>query len=234
MWFAIYQVTETKGKGENMAKGVGLTSTMANILVAEVMSQIKKVGHVQEIVVCGSLRRKKPIVKDVDLAIFTDSENYDEVWDSVPHDVKWETRGTISRRWYYKEIKIDARIFKPLHRGAALLTRTGSAKLNVVMRGIAKKQGFLLNEYGIHKDGRNLSAGWSEKQIFLFLGLKYLEPEQRSEPSMEKKQVEWIVPSKSGNGDHKVMQVEGHLQCDCMGYKYRRTCWHVEHVLTLS
>jgi DNA polymerase/3'-5' exonuclease PolX len=213
-----------------MAKGKEFRADEALAIAEEIKSYLKT-ESIDEVVVCGSIRRKKPLVKDVDLAIFSYSSDSSEIWALLP-EVKWETQGPVSRRWYYKGIKFDARIFHPIHKGAALLTRTGSAKLNIVMRGEAKRQGFLLNEYGIYKGERNLSAGWNEKQIFAFLGFKYKEPEERGELAFApkvKKNREWKVESKSGNGEYTVsLDSDGGLKCDCTGFKFRMSCWHTE------
>ena len=216
-----------------MANGKQFSAEEAVKLANEIKAFLVEDELIEEVVVCGSIRRKKAKVGDVDLAIFAETESYCKIWDRIPSTVEWETRGPVSRRWYYKGLKFDARIFKPAHRGAALLTRTGSARLNIVMRGEAKKQGFLLNEYGVFKDDRNLSLGWNEKQIFTFLGFEYKKPEERSDITIEVKvreQSEWIVPSKSGSGEYRVWFDDGEFRCECKGFKFRRSCWHTKFI----
>jgi DNA polymerase/3'-5' exonuclease PolX len=57
---------------------------------------------------------------------------------------------------------------------------TGSAYNNVKMRRKAKKLGYTLSQYGIkNKDGENLTAGFSEKEIYEFLGYDYVSPLKR-------------------------------------------------------
>lgn len=64
----------------------------------------------------------------------------------------------------------------------AKLYFTGSMQLNVQMRTIAKERGLNLNEYGFKKFNKNAKLPdhlSTEQDIFKFLGMSYLEPNQR-------------------------------------------------------
>jgi len=64
----------------------------------------------------------------------------------------------------------------------ALLYFTGSAELNKVMRSKALELGFSINEHTIvHKDTNEpvKQLFESEACIFKFLGMEYIEPENR-------------------------------------------------------
>ena len=63
----------------------------------------------------------------------------------------------------------------------ALLYFTGSGPFNVAMRNFALSKGYSLSEYGL-KDANGKFVGdafRTEEDIFEFLGLKYIPPEQR-------------------------------------------------------
>ena len=63
---------------------------------------------------------------------------------------------------------------------SALLYFTGSAELNQKMRQIAKKMGYKLSEYGLTKISDNSHIEiTSEKDIFNFLNMDYLKPNER-------------------------------------------------------
>jgi DNA polymerase/3'-5' exonuclease PolX len=50
------------------------------------------------------------------------------------------------------------------------------------MRGIAKRQNYKLNEYGLYKLENNKERNiqiYSEKDVFDILGMSYLEPHER-------------------------------------------------------
>jgi DNA polymerase beta len=67
----------------------------------------------------------------------------------------------------------------------ALLYFTGSGPFNVAMRNYAIEKGYSLNEYGLKclsgpREGGFVNAGFEkEEDIFAFLGLKYVKPEDR-------------------------------------------------------
>ena len=69
-------------------------------------------------------------------------------------------------------------ITKPSTWPAATLYFTGNKELNVRMREIAKSHNLTLNEYGLSNELINIPVT-SEKDIFHFLGMDYIEPEDR-------------------------------------------------------
>ena len=57
---------------------------------------------------------------------------------------------------------------------------TGPAKYNILMRMIAKKKGFRLNEYGLYdRESGDYVAGDTERSIFEALGMEYKAPTER-------------------------------------------------------
>jgi DNA polymerase beta len=67
--------------------------------------------------------------------------------------------------------------------GSALLYFTGSDRFNVAFRQHALHKGYTLNEYGLtplHSEARPVPALPSEKDLFHFLGLEYVEPWERT------------------------------------------------------
>jgi hypothetical protein len=214
-----------------MAKGKKLPWIQATALAKQMVEKLAAPLCVAHVDTCGSIRRQKSEVADVDIVVTTETEDYDKVWATIPKGCEYETRGPVSRRFHWKGMKFDVRISKQRHRGAALLTRTGPAKFNIVMRGHAKKLGYKLNEYGVFKGDRLLTDGFSEQRIFEFLGLAYIPPEDRTAgvrvAPKTKKPDEWEVPSSSGNGTYTVKLENGELTCTCPGFTYRRSCRHV-------
>ncbi len=67
----------------------------------------------------------------------------------------------------------------------AILYFTGSDRFNVAMRAYAQEQGFTMNEHNIQPltvaaRGRELPQFKTERDIFNFLGLRYIKPEERT------------------------------------------------------
>ncbi len=75
-------------------------------------------------------------------------------------------------------LQVDIRLVPQESYGAALLYFTGSKDFNVKMRRDAITQGYLLNEYGLMKQGEYV-AGQTEEEVFETLGMKYVEPKNR-------------------------------------------------------
>ena len=77
--------------------------------------------------------------------------------------------------------RIDVRYVPADSYPFAVLYYTGSAKLNVIMRQAAIKQGLSLSEYGLKdKLGKMVRGLKSERDIFAYIGLDYIKPEDRN------------------------------------------------------
>ena len=80
--------------------------------------------------------------------------------------------------------KVDIKFYSSSTYYSAILYFTGSKTFNINMRQIAKKKGYLLNEYGLFKISKgsiNLIPEKikSEKNIFDILGIPYISPSNR-------------------------------------------------------
>jgi len=133
--------------------------------------------------IAGSLRRKKPFVRDIDIlassgdsekimGVFTKADFVQEVLSHGP------TKSSVRLRSAAGGIQVDLRVVEDDSFGAALLYFTGSKDFNIKIRGRALDQGYKVNEYGLFKKEKNL-AGREEKDIFEKLGLSYIPPELR-------------------------------------------------------
>ena len=68
-----------------------------------------------------------------------------------------------------------------------LLYFTGSSQFNVEMRNHVISLGYSLNEYGLKKNGEFIKEPFeTEKDIFKFLGIKYVEPKDRKLGNLKK------------------------------------------------
>ena len=78
--------------------------------------------------------------------------------------------------------RVDIMITSEKEYPFAILYFTGSANFNPKMRQIALDKGFSLNEYSLThlNSGEDLDRIFhSEKEIFEFLGMEYVDPENR-------------------------------------------------------
>lgn len=130
--------------------------------------------------IAGSLRRKKEIVKDIDiLAAASDSSkvmeafvNYQDVREVI---AKGDTKTSVTLK---SGINTDLRVVTEKEFPYALHHFTGSKEHNTAMRHKAKQMGIKMNEYGLFK-GDKLIECKSEEEVFNKLGLLYIPPELR-------------------------------------------------------
>jgi DNA polymerase/3'-5' exonuclease PolX len=141
--------------------------------------------------ICGSFRRKKSTSNDIDLLVTSYENNKDNLTKIVNELTKQkfiierlsgedsETKFMGLCKYSNSEIRrIDIRYVEIESFFPAYLYFTGSYEFNERMRGIAKRQGYKLNEYGLYKQDKNIQI-YSEKDVFDILGMNYLEPNER-------------------------------------------------------
>ena len=139
---------------------------------------------VQKAIVCGSTRRMKETVGDLDiLAISNKSEKVMDFFTKLPDVDNTISRGpTKTTVWLKIGISCDIRVVEKENFGAAMQYFTGNLSHNVKMRQIAIKKSLRLNEYGLFdKKNKNVSAGENEEEIYKTLGLDWMEPEMRED-----------------------------------------------------
>jgi len=175
---------------ENILKGIEfLKKYMGQYLFGDVYAvaeglreRLKKAFAEHPIEVCGSIRRRKEVVRDIDiLAAGEDYERITSAFISAPEVEEVLLRGDTKTSCRLKTgIEADLRVVSREAFPYALLYFTGSKEHNVRLRGMAKKRGWKLNEYGLF-DGENLIPCGSEEEIFRALGLSYIPPELRED-----------------------------------------------------
>ena len=132
-------------------------------------------------------RDPNPLAKDLLECVVSELRKRDLLTDILSHGpvavkalVRLPQPGSKARR-------IDLNFAPFTRRAFYTLAKTGDADLMVHLRAKAKANGWALNEYGIGPHNQNGSA-WTknlldaeeESQIFEFLKVPYLEPEERS------------------------------------------------------
>jgi len=162
-------------------KGEYLTGEVYPIAynIREKLQAIVMEGAVE---VCGSVRRRKEIVRDIDILVGGgDSGHVTSFFTSLPEVDEIIVSGETKTSCRLKSgIEADLRIVSSEEFPYALMYFTGSKEHNVKLRGIAKKKGFKLNEYGLF-EGENLVKLKNEEAIYSTLGLAYVPPELRED-----------------------------------------------------
>ncbi len=150
-------------------------------IVRAIEKEIGRLKSVKKVITCGSVRRMKETVGDIDiLAIAKDSLEVMEFFTSMPMVEKIIAKGD-TKSSVRLDIGIDAdlRVVREKSFGAAKQYFTGNKDHNIELRKIAIKKGWKLNEYGLFDKKSRLIAGRDEKEIYKKLGLDWMPPEMR-------------------------------------------------------
>lgn len=167
-----------KGHGERVLLAIALP--VANRVV-EILSSMNEVSHIS---IAGSLRRKKEMVKDIDILVATKKPDIvvkDFLKLPIISEVKAEGPTKVSVM-LNMGIQMDLRLVKPQEFHSALQHFTGSKEHNTKLRSLALKMGYKLNEYGFfEKDGKGVFRPKSEEELYAKLGMPYIIPELRED-----------------------------------------------------
>lgn len=180
-------------KEENILKGLQeakkkevrrISLGIAMPLAEYVKENLIKGAPIDKIEICGSIRRMKETIGDIDILVT--SKNSNQVMENFTNmDIvkevinKGDTKSTIITP---EGIQIDARVVEPISFGAAVQYFTGSKQHNVKIRELAIKKGLKINEYGVFKiDGEVRVCGETEEEVYNILGLPLIPPELRED-----------------------------------------------------
>src|SRR5665647_234435 len=165
----------------------------------EILNEIKKIPGVQKAEPAGSLRRKKETIGDIDIIIQADPKYRKKIVNrfiAMPRVEKVLSKGATKASVVLKNenIQVDIRMVHDYEYGAAMLYFTGSKEHNIKLRTIARNRGYKINEYGIFDAVSNKRlAGATEEEMYHFLNLEYIPPEQR----LDKGEIEKAVMKKN-------------------------------------
>jgi DNA polymerase (family 10) len=180
---------------ENILKGIGLLrqgqermdlATAASCASELIVGLKEKVRGLKQISACGSLRRMKETVRDIDILALSDSpEEVMDAFTGLPQVKDITAQGATKSSIITKEsVQVDLRVVEAKSFGAALLYFTGSKNFNIKIRQRAIKKGLKVNEYGvfaIDKGRETYLCGRTEEEVFKSLGLAYIAPELRED-----------------------------------------------------
>jgi len=177
--------------------------------VKKVYEKFKKLKEVERINYCGSIRRMKETIGDVDFLVI--SGNPQKIMDffvSLPGVVKVWGKGSTKASVRMREgFDMDIRVVPKRSYGAALQYFTGSKDHNIALRKIAIEKGLKLSEYGLFK-GSKMIAGETEEEIYKRLGMDWTPPEMRENQGEIEAALEHKLPKIIDYND-----IKGDLHC---------------------
>lgn len=182
-----------KKKEENILRSIEFVkSSSGRLILGHSMSKIRlleerlrKVRGVEKVIFAGSARRCKETIGDIDiLAVADEPEQIMKAFVGMPEvlnvSAKGDTKASARFNW---GLDVDLRVVPKESYGAALMYFTGSKDHNVVLRSLALKKGYTLNEYGLfelHKGQKGKRvAGKTEEEVYKILGMEFIPPEMR-------------------------------------------------------
>lgn len=135
--------------------------------------------------IVGSIRRQKPTVHDIDIAIIQKPDALLTINYALSHVGTIAKDGPKFKQLWYTEnqnlISVDVYLATPTTWSTLLLIRTGSKENNIRLATIAKTKGWQLRASGegLFDEAGNRIAGDTEQSIYQALGIPYQEPEER-------------------------------------------------------
>ncbi len=147
--------------------------------IAEKVKQELK-PHCERIEIAGSIRRKKPEVKDIEIVAIPKS-NRDELTNIVN---KWEkVRGDVSGKYTQRilpeGITLDLFFATEENWGSILLIRTGDWEFSKKFVGsIMPRAGYKQKDGYVWKDGKIIPI-FGEEELFKLVNVPYIGPPKR-------------------------------------------------------
>lgn len=132
--------------------------------------------------IAGSLRRRKEVIKDIDIVVSSKEpkslmERFIEADGVQTITAQGETKSSVVLE---SGIAADLRVVADSQFPYALHHFTGSKEHNVAMRRRAKERGLKMNEYGLFRGDSNIPCS-DETAIFAELNLPFIPPELRED-----------------------------------------------------
>jgi len=188
---------------ENILQGIQFLRESGNrFVLGFIMPDVRRIEErignfsgVKKAIVAGSIRRMKETIGDGDLLVTVSSpprlasgeagpktaKKITEFFVNMPEVEHIYAQGPTKSSVRLKNgMDFDLRVVPEESFGAALQYFTGSKAHNIALRKIAIKKGLKLNEYGVFR-GKKRVGGRNEEEVYKILGLKWMEPELRTD-----------------------------------------------------
>src|SRR3989344_2465774 len=210
-------------RGIEFLKKSGGRATLGFVLpeARTIENTIRNFPETGKVMVCGSTRRMKETIGDIDILITSEKPaRVMERFIALPQIAHVYAHGPTKTMVKLKNgLDADLRVVPDESFGAAVNYFTGSKDHNIALREIAAKKGWKLNEYGLYKNQKSKIknqkdrsksknnwiqiAGRSEEEIYEKLGLHYIEPEIRENAGEIEASRQNKLPKLIGYGDLK-------------------------------
>jgi len=180
--FGVKKVEKIRKGIELLEKSGGRILLGTAIFIADrIVEQLKEHSAVLKVSVCGSARRMKETVGDIDILATGKNTEIVETFIRLPNvrEVLW--KGSKKASVIVEEgEQVDLRVIEENSYGSALQYFTGSKAHNIHLRTLCLKKGYKLSEYGLFR-GSEFIAGRTEEDVYSALGMETPPPELRED-----------------------------------------------------
>src|SRR5215510_1012999 len=154
-------------------------------LAQDIIKTLKKVKGVVDAQPAGSLRRMRPTIGDLDIAVATkDSKPVMEAFVNLPRVLRVLGRGETKASVEFTDgVRAQVWVHPPQEFGTALLYATGSKEHNVRLREMALAKNLSLSDHSFLKtkdQGKEIFCA-TEEEVYKTLGLPWIPPELRED-----------------------------------------------------
>jgi DNA polymerase (family 10) len=153
-------------------------------IARELLRALEALPEVERAACCGSLRRLRETVADVDIVVAArEAARVREAFLALPSVREVIGSGdTKTSVLTATSLQVDLRIVEPRQFGAACQYFTGSKTHNIKLRQRALARGLLLNEYGLSRvDTEEVIASETEEAVYRALDLPFIPPPMRED-----------------------------------------------------
>jgi DNA polymerase (family 10) len=180
-------------------------------IAEEISAFLRSLPGVQAVQYCGSLRRGKETIGDIDIAVAAPAAQGTAISQAVTsHPMCASVIQSGESKTSFRTsagIQVDVRVVPPESFGAAIQYFTGSKEHNVKLREMAIKMGLKVNEWGVYKvtgSKEKKIAGDTEEGVYAALGLAWMPPEMREDHGEIDWALEHAQPGKIENQKSKI------------------------------
>ncbi|GAA6754553.1 DNA polymerase/3'-5' exonuclease PolX [Thermus thalpophilus] len=171
-------------EGLALAQAAGKRRPLGAVLslARNLLEALRALPGVQGAELCGSARRYKDTVGDLDyLAASLEPARVVEGFVALPQVKEVYAKGRERATVFLKNgLQVDLRVVPPESFGAGLQYLTGSKAHSIKLRALAQERGLKLSEYGVFRGEARL-AGETEEEVYAALGLPYIPPPLRED-----------------------------------------------------
>lgn len=203
-------------KAERIREGLALVQSAGKrrplgavlSLARNLLTVIRELPGVERAELCGSARRYKDTVGDLDYLVASrGGEKVVEGFVRLPQVKEVYAKGTERATVFLRNgLQVDLRVVPPESWGSGLQYLTGSKEHSIKLRSLAQEKGLKLSEYGLFR-GEERLAGETEEGVYEALGLPFIPPPLREDHGEIEAALEGRLPNLL-----ELSQVKGDLQ----------------------